>query len=845
LAPHRVSIAILALVLLFLAALVGMRADSLREDRAAALARAESDLWNLSSVAEQYAQRVFDTAELVSAQVAARIAELGGTEALRGSVAAHHWLQDLSAHSAGDYLMVVDARGRPVLSSHDHPLADVDLSDRRWFRAHAEHGAETHVGEAVNSRITDEIVFTYTRILRTPNGALDGVVQVAVRDGFFQQVDALGPVGSRATVGLFHTEGRILAHTGLTRGQLDLSLYGTPLLARAADQAEGMLRTVLPFAGEERIVAFRRVADWPVLVTASLPVDAALAPWRRSVRWSIEVIGSVALGLLLLAALAIRLANREARARSELAGANQALREAAVGLEARVAARTRDLAASETRFRVLFDSTFQLMALLDQQGVLLEANETALDFLGLTRPQTVGRPLAELPCWPDGRTRAGLAVAIAAAGQGMVRRNEIVARGADGRLAPLEVSLRPVRDASGQIAWLVAEAHDLTDLKAAEAKLREAQKVEALGQLTGGVAHDFNNLLMVVLGNLGLLRKRLPPDPRLLRLLDGAQQGAERGAALTQRMLAFARRQELRPAAVDLARLIRGITPLLERSAGPTVRIETDLPEDLPAAMVDANQLELALLNLVVNARDAMPEGGLVMITAAPAEAPSPAAPTGLLPGQYLRLALRDTGAGMDAATLARATEPFFTTKGVGQGSGLGLSMVQGLAQQSGGGLALRSRPGEGTTAEIWLPGAGAAVLPRSGPPAERAPVTGPPRRVLVVDDDPLVAAGTAMMLEDLGHSTLVATSAEDALRQLGRDAAVDLVLTDHAMPGLTGVELAERLREEWPQIPVVLATGYAELPSSETPGLPRLNKPYRQEELDRLVRRLTRAEAA
>ncbi|WP_372617621.1 ATP-binding protein [Falsiroseomonas sp.] len=844
-APHRVSIAILALVLLFLAALVGMRADSLREDRAAALLRAESDLWNLSRVAEQYAQRVFETAELVSAQAAARVAELGGTEALRGSVAAHHWLRDLSVRSAGDYLTVIDARGRPVLSSYDHPVADVDLSDRRWFRAHAEFGDETHVGEALHSRITDEILFTYSRILRTPDGAFDGVVQLAVRTGFFQQIFAFGPFASRATMGLFDSEGRILAYTGLTPEQLDLSLSGTPLLARAAAQAEGMLRTVLPFAEGERIVAFRRLADWPVLVTASLPVEAAVAPWRRAVRWSVEVIGSVTLGLLLLAALAILLANREARARTELAGANRALREAAVGLEARVAARTRDLAASETRFRVLFDSTFQLMALLDQQGVVLEANETALDFLGLTRTQAVGQGLAELPCWPDGKTRAGLAVAIAAAGQGLTRRSEIVARAADGRLAPLEVSLRPVRDAGGRISWLLAEAHDLTELKAAEAKLREAQKVEALGQLTGGVAHDFNNLLMVVLGNLGLLRKRLPPDPRLVRLLDGAQQGAERGAALTQRMLAFARRQELRPAAVDLAQLVRGVTPLLERSAGPTVRIEADLREDLPPALVDANQLELALLNLVVNARDAMAEGGRVVITAAAAEAPSPEAPPELLPGRYLRLALSDTGVGMDAATLARATEPFFTTKGVGHGSGLGLSMVQGLAQQSGGGLTLRSRPGEGTTAEVWLPRAGAESPQPSGPMAEQAPSLGPPRRVLVVDDDPLVAAGTAMMLEDLGHSTLVATSAEDALLQLDRDPMVDLVLTDHAMPGLTGLELAERLRVERPAMPVALATGYAELPPSATSWLPRLNKPYRQEELARLVRRLTRVEVA
>jgi PAS domain S-box-containing protein len=499
------------------------------------------------------------------------------------------------------------------------------------------------------------------------------------------------------------------------------------------------------------------------------------------------------------------------------------------------------------RFRVIFDSTFQLMTLLDSGGVVLEANETALRFLGLGRGEVVGRPLADLPCWPDEATRNELREAIAGAGGSAPergdpdaghRRGEMVVRGADGRLSPVEVSLRPVRDEEGRIAWLVAEGHDLTGLKAAEAKLREAQKMEALGQLTGGVAHDFNNLLMVVLGNLGLLRKRVPADPRILRLLDGAQQGAERGAALTSRMLAFARRQELRPTAVDLAALVRGVTPLLERSAGPTTRIEARLPEGLPPALVDANQLELALLNLVVNARDAMPEGGTIEITAGLAEAPSPEAPAGLLPGRYLCLSLRDTGAGMDAATLARAAEPFYTTKGVGRGSGLGLSMVQGLAQQSGGGLRLISLPGRGTTAAIWLPRADTEAASAEAPAVAAGGTRPPARRILVVDDDPLVAAGTAMMLEDLGHWALTAHSAEEALRLLANDPGIDFLLTDHAMPGKTGLELAEHLRRERPALPVALATGFAELPAAATDWLPRLNKPYRQDELDALLRR-------
>ncbi len=579
-----------------------------------------------------------------------------------------------------------------------------------------------------------------------------------------------------------------------------------------------------------------------MVVTASVPVAEVLAPWQRSARWSAEVIGAVAIGLLLLATLAIRLAGREEQARAALAAANRALRDAAAGLETRVADRTRELAASETRYRVIFDSTFQLVALLDRDGLMLEMNETALAFLGLTRAEAIGRRIGDLPCWPDATTRAALAQAVLSAAAGSPKRGEMVARRADGRLAPVQVSLRPVSAPDGGTAWLIAEGHDLTELKATEARLREAQKLEALGQLTGGVAHDFNNLLMVVLGNLGLLRKRLPPDPRLLRLLDGAQQGAERGASLTSRMLAFARRQELRPAPVDLAALVQGMVPLVERSAGPTVLIETRIPEGLPPALVDANQLELALLNLAVNARDAMPQGGRIEITAGLAEAPSRMAPPGLTPGRYLRLAIADSGQGMDAATLARATEPFFTTKGVGRGSGLGLSMVQGLAQQSGGGLSLDSRPGEGTVAAIWLPCAVSGVRKEDPLPPRVIAGATPPRRVLVVDDDPLVAAGTAMMLEDMGHRVTIAGSAQEALARFEREALPDLVVTDHAMPGMTGLEFAEWLRRTHPDLPVVLATGYAEATAHAAPWLPRLAKPYRQDELEDVLRRLTPA---
>ena len=374
--------------------------------------------------------------------------------------------------------------------------------------------------------------------------------------------------------------------------------------------------------------------------------------------------------------------------------------------------------------------------------------------------------------------------------------------------------------------------------EAALAQLHEMQKAESLGQLTGGVAHDFNNLLMAVLGNLELLRKSLGHDAKLVRLIDGAIQGAERGATLTKRMLAFARRQELRPETVDVPRLVDSMVDMLRRSLGPGIRISTEFAAEVPLVRVDPNQLELALLNLALNARDAMPEGGRLTIAAERA-CIAPGEIAGLAAGDYVRIAECDTGRGMDEATLKRAAEPFFTTKGTGRGTGLGLSMVDGLVAQSGGIMRIKSRPQCGTIVELFLPVSPpeAAGRPRSASPQH--PAAACSCRVLVVDDDRTVAAGTAAMLEDLGHSTIAADSAESALRVLKNDRGIDLVITDHAMPGMTGTELAARIRQRWPGLPVVLATGYADLVGNEDPRLPRLSKPYRQAELAAMVARL------
>jgi signal transduction histidine kinase len=365
------------------------------------------------------------------------------------------------------------------------------------------------------------------------------------------------------------------------------------------------------------------------------------------------------------------------------------------------------------------------------------------------------------------------------------------------------------------------------------AQLFEAQKMDTIGRLTGGVAHDFNNLLMAVLGSLTLLEKRLPEDPQCRRLLQNAVQGAQRGAALTQRLLAFSRRQELRPESVDLAALVSGMEELLKRALGLGIELKCEFPGALPPLLADANQLELALLNIALNARDAMPNGGRLTIGAAP-ETVGAGAENTLRPGDYLRISIADTGIGMDEATLAKATDPFFTTKGPGKGTGLGLSMVHGLAAQSGGLLRIESVPNRGTTVELWLPRAStaAASMIRVSELAN-PPLAVQPCKVLVVDDDLLVLTGTAALIEDLGHTAFEAQSAAEALNKLASGLVIDLVITDHAMPNMTGLQLAQSIQERHPGLPIILATGYADLPSDPAQsGLVKLAKPCSQHDI-------------
>ncbi|MCE7797098.1 ATP-binding protein [Sphingobium sufflavum] len=400
--------------------------------------------------------------------------------------------------------------------------------------------------------------------------------------------------------------------------------------------------------------------------------------------------------------------------------------------------------------------------------------------------------------------------------------------------AHYEVHFHPMRDASARIIGAFLTAYDVSarvqaqrDLESAQEALRQSQKMEAMGQLTGGVAHDFNNLLTPILGALDMLQRRGVGTEREQRLIAGAFQSADRAKVLVQRLLAFARRQPLQAVPVEVGKLVAGMADLVASTTGPQIRVSVDAADDLPHARADVNQLEMALLNLSVNARDAMPDGGTLRITA---RAEHLGADRGALKaGDYVCLSVADTGIGMDDATMARAIEPFFSTKGIGRGTGLGLSMVHGLASQLGGALTISSRPGVGTNIELWLPqsaseiDAGPAVMPQP-----RALKRG---TALLVDDEEYVRMSTADMLGDLGYAVVEAASAEEAMLLVEKGARFDILLTDHLMPGMTGTELAKRVRIARPELPVLLVSGYAEIEGIAA-DLPRLTKPFRKDEL-------------
>ena len=524
------------------------------------------------------------------------------------------------------------------------------------------------------------------------------------------------------------------------------------------------------------------------------------------------------------------------------------------------------LTVSERRYRTLAEALPQLVWTSQPNGHRDYFSKQWVEYTGIPEEEQFGIAWLDKVVHPEDRDRIRERWMAAVRGADEYDA-ELRIRRADGAYRWFKARATPVRDGDRIVRWfgtctdiadivearetlarsreeleqLVAErtrslaaanarlTTEMAERRRTEEALWQSQKLEAIGQLTSGVAHDFNNLLTGVVGNLELLERRLKGEESLRRLRS-ARAAAERGARLTHQLLAFSRKQRLAPTALDLNRLVSEATDMLFRTIGATVRIETVLTEHLWPALVDPTQIELVLLNLAINARDAMLNGGRLTIRTA--NVGRSRAPSYLTPGDYVLISVADTGEGMTPEVLRRAVEPFFTTKELGKGSGLGLSMVHGVATQSGGGLHLDSSVGRGTTVRVYLPRARWAA-PASREPENRSGRVRDRATILVVDDDADVRQVAVSSLESFGYRTLAAKNGPAALDVLERAERVDLLLVDMAMPGMSGVELIKRARERRPGLRAMLVTGYADISAfSAAEGDLVLPKPYRLERL-------------
>ncbi len=513
-------------------------------------------------------------------------------------------------------------------------------------------------------------------------------------------------------------------------------------------------------------------------------------------------------------------------------------KEAELELRRTVEAQTAEIAEVATQFRAVFEAALEVMVLLEPDGTVLAVNNRREIWRHATPQEAIGKKLWDAPtlsAYPQHKKLMKQGIAAAAAGEVWTTEVKMEREGVP--TAYLDVSVQPVRSADGAIAYLLFEARDITDLKATQEQLRQSQKMEALGQLTGGIAHDFNNLLTVVVGGLDVISKRVE-DAKLRRYAENALSAADRGARLTGQLLAFSRVQRLEVQPTLVAPLIEAMRPLLRNVLGPGIEKRFDLDEAMMPVMADPTQLEVAVLNLAINARDAMPEGGVLSFTSRRLRIEGEA---DVEDGDYIELTISDTGTGMSADVLDHAFEPFFTTKDIGKGTGLGLSRVYGMARQSGGTARIETAPGEGTAVKLYFrsaEGAEAAEPAAGDREADRRKTKRERASILVIDDDPDVRAFIVATLDEQGYRVRQASDGREALAEIARERP-DLVILDFIMPGLSGADVARRILDKRPDQPILFVSGYSETDAVKrvAPGAPLLAKPFRAEALDTAVR--------
>jgi PAS domain S-box-containing protein len=705
-------------------------------------------------------------------------------------------------------------------------------ADTFLFRQLADNpAAGLVVDKPFRGRVSGQWVIPFGRRLVDADGKFAGFVVATLEPGQLRQFYRTLDIGRGGVISVLHPDRAVLVREPSTDDASGRPGQDDPLVALQKSGARsGFLHAPLKPDGPSYFTAYRMLADPPLLVAVSLSERDVLSAWWASTVTSATIVA--AFGALLM--IAWHMIMGEIRARGE---AEAQLRAQTTELAAAVERHEKAEAALRTnqaQFQSIMDHSPMQVSLRDLQGRFIFVNKAYIEFSGETEERILGRTFHEL------RPKEHADIVAAQDREVIANRRamqwEMMLQKPQGLRTVLIVKF-PIYGKSGEIILLGAIVADVTEQKRAEQTIIQTQRIESLGQLTGGIAHDFNNLLTSILLNADVLASLL--DDKLKPLAESVRLAAERGADLTRRLLAFGRRQMLEPRPTDVRGLLAGMEPLMHRTLGEHIEIRTVHAAGLWHATVDPGQLENAVLNLAVNARDAMPNGGRLTIetTNVDLDAEQMAAfPEGKA-GQYVMVAVCDTGCGMTPEVVARAFEPFFTTKDVGKGTGLGLSMVYGFVKQSGGQVRIISQVGAGTEVRIYLPRSAEVQASAGAAPAAPHELPRGDETILFVEDDPMVREHTGRQIVGLGYTVVAAENAIEALRIASDGVAPDLLFTDVVMPGgMNGRQLALKLRERWPCLRVLYTSGYAHgqltIDGESVPSKYVLGKPYRRADL-------------
>ena len=838
---------------------------------------AERDLLQRAEIAREHAAKVFDSQKLIAQRISDRIAGLDDRAVSRAAGDLHAFLAEMK-HDLPQVqnILIVGAGGHPLVSASDDPIpAGVDLSSRDYFAAARDEGRMFGISQVERGALSGRLFFGVTQRRTAPDGNFGGVILISVSPRFFIDFYTTLVGDSGDVITLMRADGEVLVRGPGGEDRPRPSTPGSNFFGAIADApAGGVKRNVSMYDGPaDQLFAYDRLPGSPVYAVVERPLLAIAAEWQGSVAGHLLFGIPATIALFLLTLTALRRTRREAEARAQAKDEMQR-REAA---EEDVLARKRievALRESEERLRTILESLPDIAFVQRPDGSSEYHNRRFYDYVG---PVALNDGALRFKFHHPDDVPVVTKIRDKARAAGVEYAYDVRMRRHDGVYRWHAITVKPLhRD--GKITGWLGTAVDIDDMRraneildsrvkertrelaaanehlvremaerqAAEQALRLSEKLTAIGQLTGGVAHDFNNVLTAVLGNLELVERHLK-DERLKRMVQSATRAAQRGAKLTEQLLAYARKQRLVPQAIDLNQMLGGGTAdMLRRTLGGTVTVETDLAPGLWTALVDPTQIELMVLNLAINARDAMPEGagGHIAISTRNVPRGDPGRPGDLADGDYVMFAVADNGSGMPQEVAAKAFEPFFTTKAPGKGSGLGLSQVYGVAQQLGGSVRLNTRVGEGTTIEVFLPRTEAAAQP--APAADPAAASvGRRASILVVDDEDDVREVAVAHLDALGYRTLTASNGAAALEIIAADKSIDLVLADYAMPGMTGADLARVARATRPDLPIIVVTGYADMAKldEQLNGVLVIKKPYRQSELvSRIEATLARA---